>query len=272
VAGSPATGLRIGASVTLTELAATAAVAESFPALAHAAESVSTQLLRNMGTLGGNLSLDTRCTYYDQSYEWRKSIDFCMKCDGSVCWVALSSPTCLAVQSSDTAPLLCALGAKLTLVSVRGERVIEATELYRDDGIRYLSKNPDEILTSIQLPPVNGTRSAYWKLRRRGSFDFPILGVAARLDLDGGGTIRAARLFLGGVGSRPIEVLEANSLLTGEPGSEELFARAGQLAAKVARPFDNTDLEPAWRKQMAAVYTVRALREAAGTGPTQGPA
>ncbi|RME74398.1 MAG: 4-hydroxybenzoyl-CoA reductase, partial [Planctomycetota bacterium] len=164
-------GLRIGALTTLTELAAAPAVRERWPVVAEAAALISTPPLRNMGTIGGNLLIDTRCTYYDQSYAWRKAIDFCMKKDGKICWVAPSSPRCWAVQSSDEAPVMCAIGARLTFRSPHGgERELEADALYRDDGIAHLTKQPLELLTHITLPPPRGWRAHYIKLRRRGSF------------------------------------------------------------------------------------------------------
>ena len=148
-----------------------------------------------MGTLGGNLCLDTRCNYYDQNYEWRKAINFCMKKDGKTCWVATSSPKCLAVSSTDTAPALLALDATVTLVSAEKTRKIALADLYRNDGIHYLTRQPTEILTAIDVPRLEGWRSTYWKLRRRGSFDFPVLSVAAALKLapDGCGRGRPHR-------------------------------------------------------------------------------
>src|SRR6266508_480753 len=166
-------GWKVGTCITLTELSNLPAVQRSYPAVAHAAALVSTPLLRNMGTLGGNLCLDTRCNYYDQTYEWRKAIDFCMKKDGAICWVAPSSPRCWAVSSTDTAPALLALHAEITLVSAQATRRIALSDLYRNDGIHYLTRRPGEILTAVHVPPADGWRSAYWKLRRRGSFDFP---------------------------------------------------------------------------------------------------
>jgi CO/xanthine dehydrogenase FAD-binding subunit len=133
--------------------------------VSKAAELISTPLLRNMGSIGGNLLLDTRCNYYDQNYEWRKGINFCMKKDGEICWVAPSSPRCWAVQSSDSAPVMVAIGATVKLISSSGERLLPAAELYNDDGINHLNKRPDELLTEIRLPPTNGWRATYWKLR-----------------------------------------------------------------------------------------------------------
>src|SRR6266542_4471991 len=172
-------GWKVGTCVTLTELSNLPTVQRSYPAVARAAELVSTPLLRNMGTLGGNLCLDTRCNYYDQTYEWRKAIDFCMKKDGHICWVAPSSPRCWAVSSSDLAPVMVALDAEYLLVGPAGERVVPAGRFYHNDGINYLTKQPDEILAGVRLPAPDGWDAAYHKLRRRGSFDFPVLGVAA---------------------------------------------------------------------------------------------
>src|SRR5499433_230157 len=140
VNGDGSIGLRIGASVSLTDIVEHPIINRDYPVVARAAASISTPILRNMGTIGGNLLLDTRCNYYDQNYEWRKAINFCMKKDGEICWVAPSSPKCWAVQSSDLVPLMVAIGATLKLVSPTGERMVHAAALYHDDGIEYLSK------------------------------------------------------------------------------------------------------------------------------------
>jgi len=214
-----------------------------------------------MGTIGGNLLLDTRCNYYDQNYEWRKGINFCMKKDGDICWVAPSSPKCWAVQSSDPVPLMVAIGAKVRLVSARGERLLEARELYNNDGIQYLNKRPDELLTEIHLPPRNGLRAVYKKLRRRGSFDFPVLGVAAALNVEADGSIRDAKLILGGVAPAPIEVGDAERALVGGRLDREAIDAAADACYLKARPLDNTDFLMNWRKQMARPFVVRALEE-----------
>src|SRR5918911_1537844 len=185
ITGDGVHGLRIGASVTLTDICQHPIINRDYPVVAKAARSISTPILRNMGTIGGNLLLDTRCNYYDQNYEWRKSINFCLKKDGNVCWVAPGSSKCWAVQSSDLVPVMVAIGAKLRFASTLGERVVDAAGLYNDDGIQYLRKRPDELLVSIELPPTNGWRASYHKLRRRGAFDFPVLGVAAFIKNEG---------------------------------------------------------------------------------------
>ncbi|MHC4821306.1 MAG: FAD binding domain-containing protein, partial [Planctomycetota bacterium] len=169
-------GLALGACMRLSEIEHQKDLLASYGAVSHGAAVISTPLLRNMGTLGGNLLLDTRCNYYDQTYEWRKSIDFCMKKDGEVCWVAPGSPRCWAVQSSDLAPVMVALDAQVTLRSPGGERVIPAQALYNNDGMEFTTRRFDEMLTHVTLPPPNGWRATYRKVRRRGTFDFPVLG------------------------------------------------------------------------------------------------
>jgi len=258
--GKGKSGVAVGAMVTLTELAEHRRIRKHYRALAHAAELVSTPQLRNMGTFGGNLCLDTRCNYYNQSYEWRKAIDFCMKKDGEICWVAPSSPRCWAVNSSDTAPVVVALDAQLTLAGPEGERVVPACEFYRNDGIDYLNKQPDEILTDVQLPLADGWDATYWKLRRRGSFDFPVLSVAAWIKWDDD-VVADARIVLGAVASYPVEMTDAANKIIGSKLEDDAIAAAAELAYKPTKPMDNTDHGLAWRKEMTRNYVSGALRE-----------
>jgi 4-hydroxybenzoyl-CoA reductase subunit beta len=266
--GDAAHGFTLGALTRLAEVERDGALAAAWPALPRAAALVATPPLRNMGTLGGNLCLDTRCSYYDQNQEWRQAIGYCMKRDGEVCWVAPGSPRCWAVSSSDTAPVLCALGAEVTLASRAGERRIPVADLFADDGIRHLTRRPDELLSAVHVPaPAAGERAVYLKLRRRGSFDFPVLGVAARVRFGAGGVVESARVFLGGIGSRPQEAAAAAAFLTGRRlADEEVVREAARLAAQIAKPLQNTDFELGWRKQMAREYAARALRELAAGG------
>jgi 4-hydroxybenzoyl-CoA reductase subunit beta len=260
ISGDGDGGLRIGASVILTEICDHPIINRDYPVVASAARTISTPILRNMGTIGGNLLLDTRCNYYDQNYEWRKGINFCLKKDGDVCWVAPGSSKCWAVQSSDLVPVMVAIGAKLRFASTLGERVVDAAGLYNDDGIDYLRKRPDELLVDIQLPPTNGWRASYQKLRRRGAFDFPVLGVAAWIKTDGN-AVTDARVVLGAIAPSPIEIKEAATALTGQPLNEDRIQAAAEAAYIKARPLDNTDFVYQWRKQMARQYTLRALRD-----------
>ncbi len=263
VRGTAREGLTIGAGLTLSSVATHPDVLTAFPALATAAGLVSSPQLRNMGTIGGNVCVDTRCNYYNQSYHWRKSIGFCMKKDGDICLVAPGSPRCWAVSSSDTAPVLWSLGALARLVGPSGERTIPVEALFKDDGIDYLAKRRDEIVVDFALPPAEGWRSAYMKLRRRGSFDFPVLGVAVAVKQDGS-VVREARIVLGAVASLPRPAPEAASALVGERLTPEVIERVADLAARPSRPLDNTDFTHPYRKRMTRVFVARALRHLAG--------
>ena len=252
--------LSIGAGVTLTDLAANRRIARDYRAVRDAALSISTPLLRNMGTVGGNLCLDTRCNYYNQTLEWRKSINFCMKKDGDICWVAPSSPRCWAVNSSDLAPVMVALDAQYVLLSDKGERIVPAARFYNDDGINYLTKQPGEILVEIRLPQPGTWDATYHKLRRRGSFDFPVLGVAAWINWEGS-TVQDARIALGAVASYPYENTDASQAIKGTGLDDDSIAAAAQAAFKPSKPMDNTDFGLAWRKQMTREFVIRALED-----------
>ena len=260
---SNGSGLKLGAGLSLTEVVDSARVRADYTGLYQAAAQVATVHLRNMGTLGGNLCIDTRCSYFNQNYEWRKAIDFCMKKDGDICWVATASKRCLAVSSTDTAPALISLGAKVKLVSTQGMREVLLADLYRNDGIDYITRRADEVLSEISLPESTGWKSTYWKLRRRGAFDFPVLGVAAAVKLAADGTVEEARIALGAVSSRPLATQAGESLI-GKKLSDETIAEAGGKAQNVAKPMDNTDLDIYWRKDVVSAFVGYALRELRG--------
>ena len=248
----------LGSGLTLSEVLKI----EDIPAaLRHAAAQVATPHLRNAGTLGGNLCLDTRCTYYNQNYEWRQAIDFCLKKDGQTCWVATASKRCVAVSSTDTAPALIALNASVVLQGNAGEREIPVENLYKNDGIDYLSRRHDEILTAVKVP--QGWKSTYWKLRRRGSFDFPILGVAVAVKMSGD-IVEHARVALGAAASRPFLVEKAAEFLRNKTLSEEVIAEASSMIASRAKPMDNTDMDLYWRKEVADDFAGYALRDLRG--------
>jgi 4-hydroxybenzoyl-CoA reductase subunit beta len=256
-------GLTIGAGLTLTELLRVHGLREAHTGLWQAAAQIATPHLRNMGTVGGNLCLDTRCNYYDQNYEWRKAINFCMKKDGDICWVAPSSAKCLAVSSTDLAPMLVALDATVTLASAEGDRQLAVADLYRNDGIAYLTRRPGELVTAVHVPD-RGWRSAYWKLRRRGAFDFPVLSAAVAVRTAADGVVEEARIVLGAVASSPLAIDDAAQALVGLPLSDAAVARAADLAAQPARPMDNTDFSLHWRKRVARQFVTYALKEIRG--------
>jgi 4-hydroxybenzoyl-CoA reductase subunit beta len=255
----------IGAGVTLAAAAADEHLVKEFSGYAQAAGLVSSPPLRNAGTIGGNLCVDTRCNYYDMTYEWRKAIGFCLKKDGDICLVAPSSPRCWAVSSSDTGPMAMALEGLVTLASADGERELPVAALYRDDGIDYMAKQPNEVVTGLRLPSVKGTQTAYVKLRRRGSIDFPIAGAAVALRMDGE-TVTYCRIVLSAVASHPLEARTADEFLTGKSLDQETIREAAELAAKPAKPLDNADLTHFWRKKMVRVVVEQAIAEAATRG------
>jgi len=250
--------LRLGPAETLRALERDAALRERLPALHEAVRSISTPILRNMGTIGGNVCLDTRCNYYNQNEEWRRAIHNCLKCGGDTCWTAPGGDACWAVNSSDTVPVLMVLGARFRLLGPDGERDVAAGDFFDvEDGREWLRKRPDELLTDLLVPPQGGARSVYLKLRRRGAFDFPVLGVAARVE--GDGEVRRADLVLNAVGPAPVRCVEAERALAGAPLTDVSIARAVELAPKGAKPLDNTDYMPSWRKRMVKVFVRRAL-------------
>jgi len=200
-----------------------------------------------------------------------QAINFCLKKDGDICWVAPGSPKCWAVQSSDLVPVMVAIGAKFRLVSSAGERMVGAAEFYKDDGIDYMNKRPDELLVDIHLPPTNGWRASYQKLRRRGAFDFPVLGVATYLKFEqaaGKSALRVsdAKIVLGGIAPSPVQVNESAQALIGNPLGDDQIEAAAEAAYVKARPLDNTDFVYQWRKQMARQYTIRALNDVRDQG------
>jgi 4-hydroxybenzoyl-CoA reductase subunit beta len=255
---SNGSGLRIAAGATLTEVANHPVVVAKYTALAQAAGAVSTPQLRNMGTIGGNLCLDTRCNWYDQSLFWRTAEGFCMKTHPEVvCRVAPSSPRCLAVASADTVPALIALGGQVTVENASGRRDLDLAQLYREDGIRYMAIGRDDVVVSVTLPDATGWRSTYVKLRDRNAFDFPIAAVAAAVRLDGD-AVADARIAITGVGSRPLAI--DAKVLVGTTLDDDAIAAAADLVFKGSRPMDNTSGTISQRKRAARVFTERALR------------
>lgn len=251
----------IGAGVTLARLATDARIAAEYPALGQAAAEVAGPAHRNAATVGGNLCLDTRCVFYNQSAWWRAANRWCLKRGGDTCHVAPQGAHCHAAFSGDLAPALIALGAQVELVSACRTRRLSLPELYRDDGARHLTLDADEILVAVHLPPAVGARSAYRKARVRGSLDFPLAGVAVALMRDGA-RIAELRVALTGTNSRPL-VLTGTEELAGRAIDDETLALLGKLVAKQASPMRTTTTASNYRRQVAAVLAQRLLRELA---------
>jgi 4-hydroxybenzoyl-CoA reductase subunit beta len=252
----------IGASVTLFEVHKSTIVPA---ALAMAAGDVASPQIRNSATVGGNLCLDTRCNYIDMSDSWRQASGYCLKDGGDTCWVAPRSNKCWAISSSDLATVAMALGGSVKLTSVRGDRTVPIEEFYNNDGIEYRTQTADEILVELVLPKNEG-RATYRKLRRRGSIDFPLLGVAVRAHFDDSGACVFARIVLGAVASAPLRATAAEEFIVGRQLTPEVIEEAGRLATQPARPQDNTDTGSRYRKWMVSVYVEQALNEVAVDG------
>ncbi|HUI44141.1 MAG TPA: FAD binding domain-containing protein [Terriglobia bacterium] len=257
----PDHGLEIGALTTISELANSALLAAQFPVLHEAAKTVASPLLRNMGTLGGNLCLDTRCLYYNQSSFWRGALGGCIKKDGAVCHVAPGSEMCWAAFSGDTAPALLALEASVELASPRGARAVPLGELYVNDGLVRLNKERDEILTAVRVPAASaGWRGTYRKLRIRQSIDYPLAGVAVVMQRDEEGVCRQARIGLTAVNPAP-KLVPAAERLAGQRYRPELADEIARDAIRVAKPLRTSASTMEYRRHMVRVFVRRALSE-----------
>ena len=258
----------VGAGTKLHELASAPEILRRFPALARAASLVASPQIRNAGTVGGNLCVDTRCNYYDLSYDRRCAHGSCMKAEGDICALAPGGDRCWAVSSTDLAPVGHILGASVRLVGPRGERTLPIAALYTmDDGIDYLQKQRDEVLTQLELPASDGLRATYVKFRRRGAIDFPLLGVAAAVRTDETGVCTDARIVLGAVATAPLPAPQAAAALVGSMLGDEAIAEAAALATALAKPMDALDLPPSYRKRMIATHVARAFRELRDAAP-----
>ena len=258
--------LVIGSGETLAAVASAPTVLERAPALAAAAGQVAGPQLRGAGTIGGNLCLDTRCTYYNQSYFWRRSLGFCLKKDGDTCHVTQVGKKCVAAHSADTPPVLWALGAVVDLQSTDGERSVPVDEFFVADGVSNTVRRPDEILTRVRVPvPPKGTRMAFRKVRPRNSIDFPVLNMAVVVQSQEG-LVRSLRLVVSALGSRPKEVTGLDEL-EGRPLDPETMAEVASRAHQQARPLTNMIVDPEWRREMVPVY-VRRMLEGISTAST----
>ena len=253
-------GLRIGAAVPLAELAAHPMVRARHAAVAQAAAAVAGPTHRNYGTVGGNLCLDTRCLFYNQSEWWRHSNDYCLKERGDVCHVAPSGGFCFAAFSGDVAPAMLVMGAEVELAGPNGTRRIALDALYNDDGRAHLTKAPDELLTVVHLPRVD-LKSAYEKARVRGAIDFPLAGVAVGLRM-AGAKVADLRVAMTGVNPRPM-LVEGLADFIGKPLDEAALDRLRDMARAQSKPMKTTTVKPWYRRRVVGNL---ARRVAAGLG------
>jgi len=259
-------GLRIGALTMLVDIIKSPLVRERFPILAQAAGYVSAPSLQNMGTLGGNLCLNTRCFFYNQSQFWRQARPLCFKTGGEVCHVVRGSDHCYSVYQGDLAPVLIALEARVKLAQKGSERVIPLLDLYTGRGEEPIALDAGEILTEVEIPALAASWGGdYQKLRYRGAMDFPLVGVAAVLHRNGGSCARA-RVVLTAVASAPVVVEEASKLLEGQKPDEAVIAKAAEAAYEVAHPVANVGSTPRYRRKMVRAMAKRAIANAWGRG------
>jgi 4-hydroxybenzoyl-CoA reductase subunit beta len=257
-------GAEIGALTTIRSIERSDFLREHYPVLTEAAATVASPVLRNMGTIGGNVCLDTRCLWYNQSLTWRKGCGFCIKKDGDLCHVAPGGMKCWAAFSGDTPPALLCLNAEVEIASSEGARRIPLADFYSGLGDNYRKLQPNELVTRVFLPATSADYSGvYRKLRIRGSIDYPLAGVAVALKRSNG-HIADARIGITAVNPAPLLVKGATELLAGKAIDQALAEAVGDLAAKVSKPLTTSALTPEYRREMIRVFTKRAVLAAVG--------
>ena len=252
--------LVIGAAETLTDISRNALVKQHIPAFARAAGLVAGPQLRNMGTIGGNICLDTRCTYYNQSLFWRDALGYCLKKDGTVCHVTKTGKKCVAAHSADTPPVLMTLNATIDLASPSGARSVNLNDWFVADGIANTVRRADEIVARVRIPLSNTRRTAFAKLRQRQAVDFPLLNVAVSADFDGD-TIRDMAMVVSALGSRPRAIAGLDKIAAGNTLTPELAEAIAQRAFAQCHPLTNIIVDTEWRRAMVPVFVHRALAE-----------
>ena len=258
-------GVTIGALTPLSNIETSPVIRRDYPLLHEAAKTVASPVIRNMATLGGNICLDTRCLWYNQSLLWRKSCGFCLKKDGDLCHVAPGGKFCWATFSGDTPPALLCLDAELEIAGPHGVRRVALRDFYVNDGIVRLRLASDEIVTRVFLPAsAAGWRGSYQKLRVRGSIDYPLAGVAVALRIEPkSNRIKDARVAITAVNPAPQLVKDADAQLIGTIADESMAERIGEMAARTAKPLTTSALTPEYRREMVRIFTKRAIMVAA---------
>lgn len=262
--------LDIGGAESLARVAAHPEARARVPALAEAAHHVAGPQIRNRGTIGGNLCLDTRCTYYNQTEFWRRSLGFCLKKDGDVCHVTRVGRKCVAAHSADTPPVLMVLGAEVVIQGGAGTRVVPVRDLFVADGIKNVRLEAGEILTRIRIPLRSATVCAYRKLRQRKAVDFPLLTIAVAAERDADGGLSGVRGVVTGLGSRPRELSGWSTIHEGGPLDDEAIDALAERAHAQCHPLENHIVDPDWRRAMVPVEVRRALESLRSAPPPTG--
>jgi 4-hydroxybenzoyl-CoA reductase subunit beta len=263
--------ISIGAMATLSDVASSDIVKAAYPSLSKAVLSIATPAIRNRATIGGNLCLDTRCYFYNESEFWRSSLGGCLKLnipthdDGDVCHAAPGNAICSAVSSSDSAPILLALDASVEIQSVQGKRIVPLSGFYANNGMKFLDLAPGELLTRIIFPaPRRGLRSAHNKIRSRQSVDFPLANVGIAGVVEDGRVFTHLKIYVGAIQSAPVRITSAESLLEGREATQVFIEQAAQQAASSVKPVPNIGATVGYRKRMVAVLVKRTLNQLLG--------
>jgi 4-hydroxybenzoyl-CoA reductase subunit beta len=248
--------------VTLETLEKSPFVLKEYASVAQAIQVVAIPPIRHKATIGGNLCLDTRCIYYNQSELWRSGQEACFKLGGDICHAVEKGRRCQAVYQGDLGPVLLALGAEVKIISTKGEKIIPLAEFFTGRGEKPNVLKPDEILVEVLIPSGQGAVGVYEKLHVREGMDFPMAGVAVMVKRNRSGAIEQGKLVLGAVGSSPTEVSNAARLLVGHKPTDDLLQSVSQEAMDRAQPVGNLAMNASYRRKMVGVLVKRALRRA----------
>jgi len=251
-------GLIIGSMVGIAEIASNKRFATHYTALAEAARAIAGPGHRTLATVGGNLCLDTRCVYYNQSDWWRSANGFCLKHRGDVCHVAPQGQRCHAAYSGDLAPALLVLGAEVEIARYGGRRRIPLSDLYVEDGRAHLALEPGELVVAVHLP-ADAPASTYMKVRQRGAVDFPLAGVAVALATKDG-KVESLRVAVTGANSRPI-LIDGTDKLCGRAMDAKLLKDVDRLVQKQVQPMRTTLISSNYRRLAAAALAKRAIEK-----------
>jgi len=255
--------ISIGAAESLTNIACNPLIRQHLPALAEAAGAIAHPMIRNQATIGGNICLDTRCTYYNQTIFWRKALGYCLKKDGDVCHVVKGGTKCVAAHSADTPPILIALNAEINLASADGYRSLPLDDFFTADGIRNTKREPHELVTRLRVPvPSPRLRMSYQKLRERKSVDFPLMSLALALEMNEEQVVESIALVVAALGAKPRRIGGLDTLMVGERVTPERIDEVAQQAYRQCNPLDNIIVDVEWRRAMVPVYVRRAFQEA----------
>ena len=262
--GETEQGIEIGALTSLSEIERSQLLRQKFPLLVEAAKMVASPVIRNMATIGGNICLDTRCLWYNQSLTWRKSCGFCIKKDGDLCHVAPGGTKCWAAFSGDTPAALLCLHSEIEIAGATGARRIPLGDFYTGEGDTYRKLLPNELVTRIFIPQTSsGLKGIYRKLRIRGSIDYPLAGVAVAVKRSNG-HVEDIHIALTAVNPRPVLVSGLRGFLKNGGIDDNVAEQVAEIAARTAKPLTTSALTPEYRREMIRVFTKRALLAAAG--------